>query len=479
MRKMPEPGTILHSRYQIVRQVGKGGLGAVFEAVDNELNARVAIKEMLRVSPEAQDAFAHEAKLLANLDHPMLPSVTDRFTEGGSHYLVQKYITGDDLSVLLERNGGPIKLYEVLRIGDHVLEVLEYLHSFRPPIIHRDIKPSNIKITQQGKIFLLDFGLAKGAAGLMSTLISEASIAGATPGYAPPEQLRGIGTGERSDLFSLSATLYQLMTATLPPHAIARLEALASQQLDPLVPADSVNPEVPPRIAQIITKGLALKPDMRHASASEMRRLLRDASPSEATTQTIDVNTSNTRDETAENLQPAAIDDIITKLKRHYVTSGGYAHADVDEAGRRFFALFCEELERQLQIFTPDKLIKARSELDSPHRSVTLLDEKDRRFRIAPGPKVYEFSLTTPAPAHAMVARTFGIEVPKDCSANSSLVITIFPPGHTFEAKMAELLPEPADNLLARIHAKAEAILSDSLSELNGMASEAKRKSGY
>lgn len=127
---MLELGTILHSGYQIIRQVGRVGLGAVFEAIDKELNARVAIKEMLRVSLEAQDAFAHEASLLANLDHPMLPSVTDRFTEVGGHYLVQKFITGDDLSVLLERNGGPTKLHDVLRIVDQVLEVLEYLHSF-------------------------------------------------------------------------------------------------------------------------------------------------------------------------------------------------------------------------------------------------------------------------------------------------------------------------------------------------------------
>jgi serine/threonine protein kinase len=478
---MLESGTILHSRYQIVRQVGRGGLGAVFEAIDNELNARVAIKEMLRVSPEAQDAFAHEASLLANLDHPMLPGVTDRFTEGVNHYLVQKFITGNDLSVLLERSG-PIKLYDALRIADQVLEVLEYLHSFRPPIIHRDIKPSNIKINHQGKIFLLDFGMAKGAAGLMSTLTSEVSVAGATPGYASPEQLRGTGTDERSDLFSLSATLYHLMTATLPSRAIIRLEALANQHLDPLVPADSVNLEIPSQIAMVITKGLSLKPEMRHASASEMRRFLHAANPSEAVTQTMSskgMAIHKTKEGAPENLQLPVISDSLAALKRYYVTSGGYAHADVDEAGRRFFALFTDEVERQLQIITDDNFIKARSEMDSPHRNVILLDENGRRFRIAPGPRVYEFSLTTPAPANAMVARTFGIEVPKDCGVDDSLVVTIFPPGNTFGASIAELFPVPSDNLLARIRADVEKLISDALGELNRMAGEAKRKSGY
>jgi eukaryotic-like serine/threonine-protein kinase len=269
--------TLLQGRYLIVEQIGRGGMGAVYKATDTRLRATVALKETLVAGDPARRAFEREAQLLAGLRHSALPRVSDHFMEGDGQFLVMEFIPGDDLAAMLVQRGGPFPADDVLRWADQLLDALDYLHSQQPPIIHRDIKPQNTKLTARGEIILLDFGLAKGAAAQMSRMTSTGSIFGYTPHYAPLEQIQGTGTGPRSDLYSLAATLHHLLTGAPPPDALTRAAAKINDDPDPLQPADAINPAVPPAVAAVLARALAQKPDQRPATAVEMRAMLRAA----------------------------------------------------------------------------------------------------------------------------------------------------------------------------------------------------------
>ena len=191
---MLSPNTILQNRYRIIRQLGRGGMGTVYEALDQRVNAIVALKETnVAIDDKSRREFEREAVLLANLRHQALPKVMDYFIEDDGEFLVMEFIPGYDLAELLELRGSPFDVYQALRWADELLKALEYLHGRTPPILHRDIKPSNLKLTKQDEIFLLDFGLAKGAAGQMSTMYTSRSIRGGTPAYASLEQIIGQG----------------------------------------------------------------------------------------------------------------------------------------------------------------------------------------------------------------------------------------------------------------------------------------------
>lgn len=270
------PNTILQSRYRIIRLLGQGGMGAVYEAIDQRVSCVVALKETLVGSdPEARRAFEREAALLANLRHHALPNVMDYFGEGQGEFLVMQFIPGYDLAELLELRGGPFPQDQVLRWCDQLLSVLEYLHSHNPPILHRDIKPANLKVTRRGEIFLLDFGLAKGAAGQMATLKTNESVHGFTRGFASPEQILGQGTDQRSDLYSLGATLYHLLTNTVPSDAPTRSAAREEGEDDPLGSIESLNTQVSPRITAVIHQAMSLNRRQRPMSAAEMQQALR------------------------------------------------------------------------------------------------------------------------------------------------------------------------------------------------------------
>ncbi len=275
---MLSPGTVLQNRYRIVRRLGQGGMGTVYEAVDERVSATVVVKEAHEATDDNQRReFEREARLLANLQHKTLPKVMDYFIEGGFEYLVMEFVPGYDLGELLRRRGSPFHLKAVLRWADELLGVLEYLHGLRPPILHRDIKPSNLKLTQREDIYLLDFGLAKGAAGKMTMTQASRSIRGYTPIYAPLEQIAGQGTDPRSDLYSLGATLYHLLTNVVPVDAPTRDEQLEYENPDPLPHISQLNPKVPPAVAEVIHRALSLKRKGRFESAAEMREALRRA----------------------------------------------------------------------------------------------------------------------------------------------------------------------------------------------------------
>lgn len=275
---MLAPETILQGRYRIVRQLGQGGMGAVYEAVDLRLDTVVALKETLFTEERLRKQFEREARLLARLHHQALPRVSDHFTENEGAFLVMQYIPGEDLFEMQGRRGSGFPQGDVLQWADQLCDALDYLHTQDPQIIHRDIKPQNLKLTARGQIVLLDFGLAKGAGGQMSVVTTSASIFGYTPNYAPLEQVQGLGTDPRSDIYALAATLYHLMTNVKPPDALSRASAIVNGLEDPLAPADSVSPNVSRSVAQVLQTAMSQKRDDRYESAETMREALRSAS---------------------------------------------------------------------------------------------------------------------------------------------------------------------------------------------------------
>lgn len=270
--------TILQERYRIVRPIGQGGMGAVYEAVDERLDTVVALKETLFSEEKLRKQFEREARLLARMHHQALPRVSDHFNEGDGQFLVMQYIAGDDLAEMQAQRNGPFPQAEVLVWADQLCDALDYLHTQDPQIIHRDIKPQNLKLTTRGQIVLLDFGLAKGFAGQLSVVTTSASIFGYTPNYAPLEQVQGLGTDPRSDIYALAATLFHLITNTKPPDALSRASAIVNGLPDPLPPANQVNPQVSGAVAAVLAKGMSQKRDDRFATANAMREALRAAS---------------------------------------------------------------------------------------------------------------------------------------------------------------------------------------------------------
>ena len=279
---MLAPNTILQDRYRIVRELGHGGMGTVYEAIDQRVNCLVALKQTdARRDGQARAAFEREAALLANLRHRALPKVMDYFTEHDNHFLVMEFIPGHDLAELLELRGSAFPEEQVLRWADELLNVLEYLHDQRPPILHRDIKPANLKLTKKGEIFLLDFGLAKGSVGQMATAGNSQSVRGYTPIYASLEQIHGVGTDARSDVYSVAATVYHLLTGTPPVDAPTRYHASEEGHADPLTPVRDLNQLISSHVASVIQQAMALNRKHRPANAAAMRTLCHDTGVAE------------------------------------------------------------------------------------------------------------------------------------------------------------------------------------------------------
>jgi serine/threonine protein kinase len=274
---MLSPETVLQGRYRIVRQLGQGGMGAVYEAMDLRLDTVVALKETLFTEEKLRKQFEREARLLARLHHQALPRVSDHFTEGDGQFLVMQYIPGEDLFEMQTRRQSAFPQSDVLRWADQLCDALDYLHTQDPQIIHRDIKPQNLKLTARGQVILLDFGLAKGSAGQLTAVTTSASIFGYTPNYAPLEQVQGLGTDARSDIYSLAATLYHLLTNVKPPDALSRAGAVVNGMEDPLAPADSVATQVSPAVAHVLEVAMSQKRDDRYESAQMMREALTSA----------------------------------------------------------------------------------------------------------------------------------------------------------------------------------------------------------
>lgn len=262
-------GSVLRSRYHVQSVLGRGGMGAVYRAIDSNLGVPVAVKENLFTSEEYARQFRREANILASLRHPNLPRVTDHFViEGQGQYLVMDFIEGEDLRQRLERDGAADESV-VLEWFLEVADALAYLHSRNPPILHRDVKPGNIKLTPEGRAILVDFGLAKvwGEAGSTTT-----GAKAMTPGFSPPEQY---GTGRsdpRTDVYSMGATMYAALTAEIPEDSLERAMGRAE-----LSPVRKRNPAVSPLVAQVVERSLGVRPEERYQNTREFAAALRTA----------------------------------------------------------------------------------------------------------------------------------------------------------------------------------------------------------
>jgi len=262
--------TLLNNRYRIVDILAQGGMGSVYRAVDDHLRINVAVKENLLVSGGYARQFRLEAMIMAQLRHPNLPRVTDQFIiEGQGQYLVMDYIKGEDLRQRLERQG-MIPEEEVIAVGAAICDALQYLSTRQTPIVHRDIKPGNVKITPQGFIFLVDFGLAKKLEG---TQITTTGARAMTPGYSPPEQYGTARTDQRSDIFALGATLFASLTGVIPEDPIAR----AMDQVE-LTPIRKHNAEVSTDLADVVEKSLEIDPEDRYQTAEVFKQALLNCS---------------------------------------------------------------------------------------------------------------------------------------------------------------------------------------------------------
>ncbi len=251
---MLAPGHILQRRYTIEQCLGYGGIGAVYRAHHIHLNRLVAIKFTFGAQPDDERLFEREAQVLAGLNHPALPGVTDYFEEGGCYYLVMEYIPGKNLHTYLGLDQPPgqrLGEAETLNLITPVLDALEYMHNQKPPIIHRDIKPRNIVITPENKVYLVDFGLAKA---YEAGRVNSVTINHITPGYSPPEQYSQ-QTDMLSDLYSVGATLYTMLTGTIPPDALNLERGTQS-----LLSLRDQNPDVSARLEDAIFQLMTLNP---------------------------------------------------------------------------------------------------------------------------------------------------------------------------------------------------------------------------
>jgi len=286
-------GRTLRERYIVTRVIGRGGMGSIYLAEDNRLSGRIcAIKEVYQASdlPEAiraqgRDQFYREASVLAQLDHPNLPKVSDFFTEDERDYLVMDYVPGDDLKSLMDkarRKSEFLPLEDVLVWAAQIADALEYMHNQDPPVIHRDLKPSNLKLTPNGLIKLVDFGLVKR---MVQDEMTVTVIQGrGTATYTPLEQYGG-DTGHtdvRSDIYAFGATLYHLLTNQPPLEAKQRF--LRPHGMKPL---SEFNPAIEPPLEEAVLWAMALHPDDRPDDAASFRQALAQGKPVESPASTL------------------------------------------------------------------------------------------------------------------------------------------------------------------------------------------------
>ena len=297
---------ILRDRYKIVRLLGQGGMGAVYEAIDSVFDSSVALKEIVvdlsnATNTKAQElvhaAFEREAKLLAKINHETFPHVKDYFSDDNRQFLVMELVDGEDLAKLLKDRGSPFAVSDVVGWADQILDGLDYLHTQTPPIIHRDLKPQNLKLNSRGKIKLLDFGIAKGTDSANPNTITDQTFVAATLNFSPIEQMLRVidptflavithkyndqiepileqNADTRSDIYALGATVYNLLTAASPVEAVKRGVDVWDGKPDPLQNPSVLNPGISEDMSAWILKSMQIRREHRFASAKEMRDAL-------------------------------------------------------------------------------------------------------------------------------------------------------------------------------------------------------------
>ncbi len=269
--------------YTIVREVARGGMGAIYCAEDRANNRIVAIKQAC-LDPacggniaQIRERLTYEMQALMPLDHPNIPKVYEQFSRYENEYLVMEFIEGQTLRKIQEQAPGVKRRIEQARVLGWALQVLDalaYLHAQPKPIIHRDLKPENMILAQDGRVVLVDFGLMKQVERQLESGPLIHAIG--TIEFAPPEQYAESGghTDQRTDIYSLGATLYSLLAGHLPPRAVDRMLPMSMSAPLKRGALRQANPTVSPRVEEIIFKAMEIEPEKRYPSARAMREAI-------------------------------------------------------------------------------------------------------------------------------------------------------------------------------------------------------------
>ncbi|MGQ0591272.1 MAG: protein kinase domain-containing protein [Gammaproteobacteria bacterium] len=251
------PGELLQGRYRVSSVLGKGGFAATYLVTDERLQGkRRALKEVPR------DLYdEHETGLLARLRHPAIPDISDHFEMEGMGYLVLEFGGTQSLEGERKASGGTIAVERLVPWMRQLCEVLAYLHGQVPPVVHRDLKPENILLDEDDRIMLIDFGIAKESAELAVTRTLARSV---SHGFSPPEQVLGTGTDQRSDVYALGATMYALLTGTVPP---AAHERVAGKEI---TAPRALNPAIPETLESVILQALDLNLKLRPQTIAKL-----------------------------------------------------------------------------------------------------------------------------------------------------------------------------------------------------------------
>ena len=268
------PGSVFAGRYEIIRELGKGGMGIVYQATDSKLKRTVALKFLPSAwtyDVLAKERFVREAQAAASLDHPNICTVHEIDEAEGSMFISMAFVEGETLKTRIERT--PIELDDALAIGRQVAEGLREAH--KKGIVHRDIKSANIMVTEGGQAKIMDFGLARVRGG---TLLTKEGMTLGTIAYMSPEQARGEDVDHRTDIWSFGVVLYEMLTGQLPFKGEHDQAVIYSILKEPPRPISDLCPGLPAPIGQVVAKALEKNPDKRYPSAEELLEDLRSLS---------------------------------------------------------------------------------------------------------------------------------------------------------------------------------------------------------
>jgi serine/threonine protein kinase len=306
---MPATSALLQEgRYRLDHPIAENSESTVFHGYDTVRDTKVVVKEIVarmnKVTTAAQEEtlklnFANQAKMLASVRHDSLINVEDYFSEIGRQYLVMESIEGDDLQSVVERNNLPFPLSDAAAWADQILDALHYLHNFAPPLVHRHVQPKHIRLQPDGKVKLLAYGTPAGDTPI-STSIDGESGSSAPLNYSPlellwedldaasqkviinsyddrSEKILKSAPDARSDLYSVGATLYYILTGRVPVDPLERSIEMLDGNADPLLPPSKINPSVPEEVSDVIMRAMQIKREERFDSAVIMRQVLRTA----------------------------------------------------------------------------------------------------------------------------------------------------------------------------------------------------------
>src|SRR5271169_2107171 len=268
-----DPGTVLGGRYDIVRLLGQGGMGAVYQAYDRELERQVALKLIrpeLAANPEILQRFKQELILARQITHRNVIRIFDLGQADGFKFITMEYIEGEDLQALLKQRK-KLEPADAAKVIAQVCRALEVAHA--EGVIHRDLKPQNIMLDKTGRVYVMDFGIAR------STLTSSMTQTGAligTPDYMSPEQAKGQKVDARSDLFSVGIIFYEILSGQSPYVADTTMGKLWKRTSEPARPLGDLDKTIPQTLSEIVKKCLEIDPEKRFASATELLHAIED-----------------------------------------------------------------------------------------------------------------------------------------------------------------------------------------------------------